>query len=78
MCGFKNNNNNNGNVVYAKRNPLNVSFDLFSNVGSILNCEMKMSFSVRRKEVVQTKPFSDVRPDVFIQLHKFLEERNKL
>lgn len=70
---------NNGNVVYAKRNPLNASFDFFfSNVGSMLNSETKTSFSVWRKEVVQTKPLSDVRPDVFIQLHEFLEERNEL
>lgn len=78
MCAvFKN--NNNGNVVYAKRNPLNASFDFFfsSNVGSMLNGETKTSFSVWRKEVVQTKPLSDVRPDVFIQLHEFLEERNE-
>lgn len=29
VCAVFKNNNNNGNVVYAKRNPLNASFDFF-------------------------------------------------
>lgn len=64
---------NNGNVVYAERNPLNTSFFwvrffllFFFSFLALRSWKMSFSTSVWRKEVVQTKPLADVRSDVFI------------
>lgn len=51
---------------------------MLSNVDAVASRKASTRASVWRKEVVQAKLLTDVRSDIFIQLHELLEERNKL
>ena len=63
------NNNNNGNVLFAKRKSIEYFRQgqfFFSNNDTILNWETRTGSSVWRKEVVQAKLLTDVWSDIFI------------